>query len=91
MTDTSNSQFEMLKKLELSFEDFVKIKEECEINNIRFMASAFDLESLNFLLNQNCDYVKIPSGEIGNVPYLRNLKIAPQRLFYPQGCQLFRI
>ena len=85
MTDTSNSQFEMLKKLELSFEDFVKIKEECEINNIRFMASAFDLESLNFLLNQNCDYVKIPSGEIGNVPYLREFKNCTSKIILSTG------
>lgn len=85
MSNSENSQFEMLKKLELEFEDFIKIKKECEKNEIGFMASAFDLESLNFLLNLNCDYVKIPSGEISNVPYLREFKNCKSKIILSTG------
>ena len=85
MSEESDSQFEMLKKLELSFEDFVEIKQECEKNKVKFMASAFDLESLNFLLNLNCDYVKIPSGEINNVPYLREFRNCNSKIILSTG------
>lgn len=85
MTSSSNSQFDMLKKLELTFDDFIKIKEKCEKNKIGFMASAFDFESLHFLLNLNCEYVKIPSGEINNVPYLRKFKNCPSKIILSTG------
>lgn len=68
------SQLEMVKKLELSFEEFTKLHEYCKIKNIKFMSTAFDFESIEFLYNLGMDTWKIPSGEITNLPYL--IKIA---------------
>ncbi len=65
------SQFEMLKKLELSFEDHFAVIEHCKTRNIRFLSTAFDLESLEFLRGLKMGLWKIPSGEITNLPYLK--------------------
>ena len=62
------SQLEMLKKLSLSFSDFKKIKKRCISRKIRFMTSPFDEESVEFLNKLKVQYIKIPSGEITNVP-----------------------
>lgn len=69
--NTSETQFEMVKKLELSFEEQLKLVEYCKLKNISFFSTAFDLESLAFLKEIGLDLVKIPSGEITNLPYLR--------------------
>ena len=66
----SESQYEMLKKLELSQDELTELFIYCS-KKIGFMASAFDEESLRFILNMNIEYLKIPSGEITNIPYLR--------------------
>lgn len=74
ITNTSNhddSQFDMLKKLELSHDDHQKLIDYCNDKGIRFFSTAFDLESLNYLKEIGLDLVKIPSGEITNLPYLR--------------------
>ncbi|HAU32285.1 MAG: N-acetylneuraminate synthase [Desulfotomaculum sp. 46_296] len=67
------SQLEMIKKLELSFDDFRKLKEYCDRRRIAFLSSPFDLESVNFLDELNLDCFKIPSGEITNLPLLRRI------------------
>lgn len=69
--DHEESQFEMLKKLELSHEQHELLIEYCKQKNIKFFSTAFDLESLQYLKNIGLDIVKIPSGEITNYPYLR--------------------
>lgn len=66
-----DSQFEMLKKLELSHENHELLIDYCKQKNIHFFSTAFDLESLEYLKNIGLDLVKIPSGEITNLPYLR--------------------
>ena len=65
----STSQFEMIKKLEFSFEDFKLLKTYCDDIGIGFMSTAFDLPSLDFI-NGLQGILKIPSGEINNFPYL---------------------
>ncbi len=67
------SQFQMLKKLELSYEQFGKLKEECSKNKIAFLSTAFDLESIDFLNKLEIPFFKIPSGEITNYPYLNKI------------------
>ena len=67
----SESQYEMLKKLELSQDELTKLFIYCSKKKISFMASAFDEESLRFILNMDVEYLKIPSGEITNIPFLR--------------------
>lgn len=64
------SQLEMLKRLELSENDFCKLKDECARTGIGFLSSPFDKESIDFLASLGMDYWKIPSGEITNLPYL---------------------
>ncbi len=66
-----SSQFEMLKNLELSYENFKKLKRYCDENNIRFLSTPFDLDSVDFLIKElGINLIKIPSGEITNAPYL---------------------
>lgn len=69
--DNSESQFQMLKKLELSHEDHEKIIHYCQSKNIKFFSTAFDLDSLKYLKDIGLELVKIPSGEITNYPYLK--------------------
>lgn len=65
------SQKDMLSNLELSSSDIVTISKHCEDVDIEFLATAFDSESLNLLINEtNIKMIKIPSGEITNAPLL---------------------
>lgn len=68
-----NSQLSMLKSLELSFEDFVKLSEYCKGIGIQFVSTPFDLESIDFLNTLDMPFFKIPSGEITNYPYLSRI------------------
>ena len=69
--NSEDSQLSMLKKLELSHEDHEKLIAYCKVKNINFFSTAFDLDSLEYLKEIGLDLVKIPSGEITNLPYLR--------------------
>ncbi len=69
----NETQFEMLKKLELNKEEFFKIKQHCDFLGINFLCSVFDRESINFIKRLNVNQFKIPSGEINNLPYLRDI------------------
>ena len=66
-----NSQFNMLKKLELSHEDHVELMAYCKSKNIEFFSTAFDTETVDYLDNLGLALFKVPSGEITNYPYLR--------------------
>jgi len=68
-----SSQLEMLKKLELSIEDHHALKSYCKTKDIKFLSTAFDLESLDFLEKLGIDLFKVPSGEITNAPYLEKI------------------
>lgn len=71
-TDSGESQFEMIQKLELSRESHEILIEECRRQGIGFFSTAFDPESFDMLLDLGCvDLIKIPSGEITNLPLLR--------------------
>ncbi|WP_374445530.1 N-acetylneuraminate synthase [Epilithonimonas sp.] len=69
--NSTDSQYEMLKKLELSHEDHELLIDYCKQKNIQFFSTAFDLDSLQYLKEIGLNLVKIPSGEITNLPYLR--------------------
>ncbi len=64
------SQQDMLRKLELSFDEFLRLKEYCEKKEIRFLSTPFDFESIRFLESLDMPFWKIPSGEVTNLPYL---------------------
>jgi len=72
-TGNNESQYEMIKKLELSFDDFIELKKYCDEKEIMFLSTPFDDESIEFLNNLGIEIFKIPSGEITNLPYLRKI------------------
>ena len=66
-----NAQYKMLKALELSSDCFIRLKRYCEDQGITFLTTAFDFDSLDFLINiLKLDTLKIPSGEITNAPFV---------------------
>ena len=69
-TGNTTDQYEMLQKLQLSKEDHIKLIKYSKIKKIKFLSSAFDIQSLKFLNQLKLDKIKIPSGEITNTPYL---------------------
>lgn len=69
-TGKEESQYDMVKRLELSFEQFRRIKEYCKKRGILFLSTPFDLPSVEFLNSLDVPFFKIPSGEITNYPYL---------------------
>ncbi|MBF0363049.1 MAG: N-acetylneuraminate synthase [Oligoflexia bacterium] len=66
-------QFKMLKKLEFSYETFTTIKKYCDSIDIEFMSTPDEEDSLFFLENLGVRRLKIGSGEIDNVPFLRKV------------------
>jgi len=72
-TDRKESQFAMLKKLELSDDAQRALLGYCKKNKIQFLSSPFDLDSVDFLAGLGLKIFKIPSGEITNLPYLRKV------------------
>jgi len=91
-TQASESQLEMLQKLELSFQEFKKLKEYCDLVEIDFVSTPFDLESVAFLKTLNMPFWKIPSGEITNLPYLIEIAKAGGNLVMSTGmCEIEEI
>jgi N-acetylneuraminate synthase len=71
-TPVDESQLEMIEKLELSRDDHIELIDECKKHRIGFFSTAFDFESIEMLSNLGClEQIKIPSGEITNLPLLR--------------------
>ena len=71
--NVEESQFDMVKKLELSFDNFNILASYCKHKNIGFLSTGFDLPSIDFLDNIGQIFFKIPSGEITNKPYLKHI------------------
>ncbi|MBD78431.1 MAG: N-acetylneuraminate synthase [Crocinitomicaceae bacterium] len=73
ITNTKNddSQFSMLKKLELPHDAHSILRDYCSQKGIQFLSTPFDAESLNFLMEFGMDTIKVPSGEITNLPLLK--------------------
>lgn len=84
-TGQTESQFDMLKRLELSEEQHYLLKEHCQQHNIQFLSTGFDHESLLFLEKMNLGLWKIPSGELTNLPYLEYMANQPQQLVLSTG------
>ncbi|MBM3251686.1 MAG: N-acetylneuraminate synthase, partial [Candidatus Omnitrophica bacterium] len=72
-TFENETQFAMLKKLELSVNAHKVLIKYCKRKKIKFLSSAFDLKSIDLLDNLGVKIFKIPSGEINNLPYLRKV------------------
>ena len=72
-TQDNDSQYEMLKKLELSQAVHQELIDYCTKKGVQFLSTGFDFESLEFLAGLGITIAKIPSGEITNLPYLRKI------------------
>ena len=72
-TGTTESQYEMLKKLELTDAMHHELFEYCQKSSVQFLSTGFDIESVDFLLSLGQKLIKVPSGEITNLPYLRHI------------------
>jgi N,N'-diacetyllegionaminate synthase len=72
-TDATESQFEMIKKLELDIETHRELMAYCESKDIMFLSTPFDHDSIKLLDELGLKIFKIPSGEITNLPYLRHI------------------
>ena len=83
--DNNKSMSQMLKKTELTFNQFKILKKYCEKKNIIFMSSAFDEKSLRFLASLKLRYYKIPSGEINNYPDLKIISKLNKKVLISTG------
>ena len=72
-TENDETQLEMSKKIHLPLADYKRLKDECDENNIEFMSTPFDEVSIETLKKLEMKRYKIPSGEITNLPYLRQI------------------
>ena len=72
-TGEAGNQLEMTKKLELSYEDQLQLMSYCKSKGIRYLSAPFDLDSIDFLASTDIEFIKIPSGEINNRPYLEKI------------------
>ena len=72
-TGEGESQYEMLRQLELSAESHQRIIAHCAARGIGFLSTGFDTESVDYLVSAGVGLLKIPSGELTNLPYLRHI------------------
>lgn len=84
-TDSGESQFEMLKRLELDENMLIQFIEHAKKCKIGFLSTAFDIESAQLLLEQGQRIFKIPSGEITNLPLLRFLGSVAEEIILSTG------
>lgn len=84
-TAKEESQLEMIKKLELSYELHFELMKHCKKHDIIFLSTPFDLESVEFLRGLDLPYFKIPSGEITNLPYLKAVAKCKKRVLLSTG------
>lgn len=84
-TGNNETQLEMLQKLTLSDENFIELKQYCDLMGIGFISTPFDLESIDFLETFNMDFWKIPSGEVTNLPYLEAIAKTGRKVIMSTG------
>ena len=84
-TDKDESQFAMLKRLELTPDMHEKLMEYCEQKKIMFLSTPFDIESLHYLVDCGIALLKLPSGEITNYPLLREAARTGKKIILSSG------
>lgn len=84
-TGEDESMLEMEKKLEFSFEQFILLKHYCDKKNVGFLSTPFDVESAKFLFEMGLDLIKVPSGEITNLPLLEEVGSHPWKIILSTG------
>ena len=83
--DNSEGQLEMLKRLELRPEQHAELIDYCQHQNIEFLSTAFDMSSIDLLASLKLKRWKVPSGEITNLPYLRQIGSQRQPVILSTG------
>lgn len=84
-TNQSETQYEMLKKLELTEQMHKELMEYCDKKKIMFLSTPFDIESIRLLSELGMQLFKIPSGEITNLPHLREIARQQKRVILSTG------
>lgn len=84
-TDCHESQYEMLRRLELTNEMHKELIAHCAMRNIGFFSTGFDIQSVDLLAGLGQKVFKIPSGEITNMPYLRHIGQRGQNVILSTG------
>lgn len=84
-TNVEESQFEMLKKLELDYGVHEELMSYAQNKGVMFLSSAFDLESIDLLTELGISLFKVPSGEITNLPYLRKIAQTGKQIVLSTG------
>ena len=84
-TDALESQFDMIKKLELNMETHKELIDYCQEKDIMFLSTPFDHGSIDMLNNLELQIFKIPSGEITNLPYLRHIGSLARKVILSTG------
>lgn len=84
-TDQAESQFDMLKKLELTSDMHEQLMKYCRQKGIMFLSTPFDIDSMHYLISLGVDIIKLPSGEITNYPFLREAGRTGKRIIISSG------
>ena len=85
VTSNHDSQQGLLKQLELSYPSFLELQQHASDVGIGFLTTAHELESAEFVLRMNLDFVKVASGDVTNLPFLERLARAGQRVLLSTG------
>lgn len=84
-TDKEESQFDMIKKLELDLDTHKELIAYCKTKNTMFLSTPFDHDSIELLDDLGLEIFKIPSGEITNLPYLRQIGKLAKKVILSTG------
>lgn len=84
-TEKAESQFDMLKRLELTPDMHQQLISYCKSKQIMFLSTPFDIDSLDYLVQCGIDMIKIPSGEITNYPYLEKVGRTGKKVILSSG------
>lgn len=91
-TQSRKSQLELIEKYELSDKEFIEIYKFCNLQNIGFLSTAFDINALKFLDQFDMPFIKIPSGEITNLPLLNEIGLRNKKVLLSTGMsEIFEI
>ncbi|EET9699510.1 N-acetylneuraminate synthase, partial [Escherichia coli] len=77
VTGNEETQLEMTRKLELPYDEFIKLEEYAKELGLDVFSTPFDFDSIDFLASRNQKVWKIPSGELLNLPYLEKIAKLP--------------
>lgn len=85
MDEKVHTQFEMVKKLELSYSQFVEVKQYCNSIGIDFISTGETVECLDFLLKLDMPYIKVSSGDLTNIPLLKHISTIKGKVLLSTG------